>query len=153
MSTTIAVASDHGGYELKKAVISHLKKNGFEILDMGTISADESVDYPDFAVKVATYVRESSDHKGILICGTGIGMSIAANKSKGIRAALCHDEYTAEMAKRHNNANVLVLGGRILPPEKGAAIVDKWLGSAFDNDRHARRLEKIAAIEKQEDVN
>ncbi|MFA5928516.1 MAG: ribose 5-phosphate isomerase B [Candidatus Margulisiibacteriota bacterium] len=150
MPTRIAIGSDHGGYELKNALASHLKKIGVEVLDLGTMNAEGSVDYPDFAVKVAEYVNKDADNKGILICGTGIGMSIAANKIKGIRAALCHDEYTAEMAKRHNNANILVLGGRVLNAVQGAAIVDKWLGSEFDGDRHARRLEKIKAIEESQ---
>ncbi|MFC1595903.1 ribose 5-phosphate isomerase B [Candidatus Margulisiibacteriota bacterium] len=148
MSNRIVVASDHGGFELKKAIIAHLNKIGYEANDLGAINAQDSVDYPDFAIRVAEYVNNDEDNKGILICGTGIGMSIAANKIKGIRAALCHDEYTAEMAKRHNNANVLVLGGRVLTEEKGTAIVDKWLGSKFDGDRHMRRLEKIKAIEE-----
>ena len=142
----IAVGSDHGGLELKQAICNLLQQRGLGYADLGP--ADESsVDYPDFGVKVAKAVASGDCETGILICGTGIGMSIAANKVDGIRAALVHDPFTAQMAKEHNNANVLVLGGRVLSIELGCELVEVWLDSTFESGRHQKRLDKIHQIE------
>lgn len=145
----IAVGSDHGGLELKNAICEQLGQRGIEYVDMGTVS-DASVDYPDFGVKVAAAVADGTCERGILVCGTGIGMSIAANKVHGIRAALVHDPFTARMAKEHNDANVLVLGGRILSVEVGCELVGTWLDSDFEGGRHQARLDKIHRIESGE---
>jgi ribose 5-phosphate isomerase B len=143
----IAIASDHGGYHLKEEIKSILESLGIDYNDLGT-TGTESVDYPDYAVLVAKEVQLG--RRGILCCGTGIGMSITANKFKGVRAALCHDEYTAEMSRRHNDANILILGGRLEhPAEKIAAIVKKWLQTEYEGGRHQKRLEKIAQWEGQ----
>ena len=142
----IAVASDHGGLELKKAVIESLRSQNIDCRDFGTDDS-ASVDYPDFAEKVARSVASGEARAGILICGTGIGMSIAANKIPGIRAALAHDEFTAQMAAQHNNANVLALGGRVLSPDQGVRLVDVWLTSRYEGGRHDQRLEKITNLE------
>lgn len=144
----IAIGSDHGGLLLKKAVINYLKRRGVEALDAGTDS-DSSVDYPDFGVKVADMVVAGEVEAGILICGTGIGMSIAANKVNGIRAALVTDVFMARMAKEHNNANILVLGGRVLDEQKGCDLVGAWLDANFEGGRHQGRLDKITDIEKR----
>ena len=143
----IAIASDHGGYHLKEAIKSILSSLGVEYDDLGT-SGTESVDYPDYAALVAKAVQKGE--RGILCCGTGIGMSITANKVKGVRAALCHDEYTAEMSRRHNDSNILILGGRLdYPPEKIAAMVETWLKTDYEGGRHQKRLEKITEWEGQ----
>lgn len=142
----LAIGSDHGGYELKQAIIELLQEREVAYRDMGT-SGDESVDYPDFADKVARAVAAGEARAGILICGTGIGMSISANKRSGIRAALVHDSYTARMAREHNDANILVLGGRVLSSDLAKQIVAVWLDSDYEGGRHQRRLDKIAALE------
>lgn len=144
----IVVGSDHGGYELKQAVLEVLRQRGIDCADFGT-DGTESVDYPDFAAKVAGAVSNGEAASGVLICGTGIGMSISANKFPGVRAALVHDEFTAQMAKEHNNANILVMGGRVLTLEQGKSFVEIWLDTQFEGGRHQNRLDKIAAIEKQ----
>ncbi len=143
----IAVASDHGGLELKNAVVELLRQRGVECADYGTDDSS-SVDYPDFARKVAEAVSTGQVAQGILICGTGIGMSIAANKFAHVRAALVHDEFTAQMAREHNNANILVMGGRILSIEQGKRLVEVWLDNSFEGGRHQNRLDKIELIEK-----
>jgi len=145
----IVVGSDHGGLELKQAVIELLQARGLECVDYGTNGSD-SVDYPDFGAKVSHAVSRGDMEKGILICGTGIGMSIIANKFPGIRAALVHDEFTAQMSKEHNNANILVMGGRILSVEQGVKLVEIWLDTEFEGGRHQNRLLKIAAAEQAE---
>ena len=142
----IAIGSDHGGLELKQAICKLLQERGLAFSDLGTLN-DSSVDYPDFGVKVATAVATGECEMGVLICGTGIGMSIAANKVDGIRAALAHDPFTAQMAKEHNNANVLVLGGRVLSIDLGCKLVEIWLDSTFEGGRHQKRLDKIHQIE------
>jgi ribose 5-phosphate isomerase B len=142
-----AVGSDHGGLELKQAVCDLLTGRGLEFTDFGTHTSD-SVDYPDFGARVANAVSKGEAQAGILVCGTGIGMSITANKFPGIRAALVHDEFTAQMAKEHNNANILVMGGRILTVEQGVKLVEIWLDSTFEGGRHQNRLLKIAATEQ-----
>jgi len=144
----IAIGSDHGGYNLKMEIIKHLEKNGYEVKDFGTSSCD-SVDYPDIALPVAKAVISGECEKGILVCGTGIGISIAANKVPGIRAALCTDTYMARMAREHNNANVLALGGRVLGPGLALDIVKTFIETPFSGEeRHQRRIDKISSIEK-----
>jgi ribose 5-phosphate isomerase B len=139
----IAVGSDHGGFEFKEMIISFLRELGRDVDDVGCYSA-ESVDYPDFADKVCKKVQDGECERGILICGTGIGMSIAANRYRDIRAALCHEAYTARMSREHNNANVLCLGGRVLGPEIALDIVGTWVETAFAGGRHQRRLDKLS---------
>lgn len=142
------IASDHGGLELKEAVKGFLRERAIEVRDLGTLNGD-SVDYPDFGEKVARAVSRGEAEKGILICGTGIGMSIVANKFPGVRAALITDEFTARMSKEHNNANIVVMGGRVLTPEQACGMVGIWLDSVFEGGRHQRRLDKIAQIEEE----
>lgn len=142
----IAIGCDHGGFELKNHVINHLKEKGIEYKDYGTYS-EESVDYPDCAKPVCEAIQNGEAENGILICGTGIGISIAANKYKGIRAALCGDVYSAKMTKEHNNANIICMGGRVLGRELAFMIVDAWLEAEFAGGRHADRIAKIHAVE------
>lgn len=142
----IAIGSDHGGLQLKDAVINYLLSRGLTVDDLGTNNED-SVDYPDFGARVANAVSSQIIAKGILICGTGIGMSITANKFPGIRAALVWDDFTAQMAKEHNDANILVLGGRVLTIEDACRMVGVWLDTAFAGGRHQGRLDKITQIE------
>jgi len=144
---TAVIGSDHAGFELKERIKEHLKQIGYEVVDEGTSSSD-SVDYPDFAAKTASESLKRAC-VGIVICGTGIGASIAANKVKGIRAALCHDGYTAIYARRHNNANVLALGGRVIGVDLAIQIVDLFLGTEFDGGRHQRRIDKISKLEEK----
>lgn len=148
----IALGADHAGYELKDQIKQHLQSKGIEVQDEGT-SSPESVDYPDFAAKVALDVQRRRAELGILVCGSGIGMAIAANKVAGIRAANVSSEYEAQMSREHNNANVLALGARIVKPEVALGIVDKWLATGFAGGRHERRVEKITDIEKQQDAS
>jgi len=147
----IALGADHAGYELKDQIKQHLQQRLIDVLDEGTSSPD-SVDYPDYARAVAHDVSERRADWGILVCGSGIGMAIAANKVDGIRAANVSSEYEAQMSREHNNANVLALGARILKPDEALRIVDQWLATQFAGGRHERRVEKIAAIEKEVDV-
>lgn len=144
----MVIASDHGGLELKDAIYKCLESRGLSVRDFGTDNGD-SVDYPDFGEKVARAVSSGEAERGILICGTGIGMSIVANKFPGVRAALVNDPFTARMAKEHNNANVLVMGGRVITPEIACHLVEIWLDSEFEGDRHQRRLDKISRIEDE----
>jgi len=139
----IAIGCDHGGYELKKEIIGYLEKEGFDYKDFGTDS-DNAVDYPDIAKPVAQAVIAGEADKGILICGTGIGISIAANKIKGIRAALVHDVFSAEATRLHNDANVLCMGGRVVAGGLAIKITDTFLNTEFSGaERHARRVSKI----------
>lgn len=139
----IAIGSDHGGYELKQEIMAHLKERNIEYIDCGSYSKD-SCDYPDYAKKVAEAITSKQAEYGILICGTGIGISIAANKIKGIRAALCHDCFSAEATKLHNDANVLAMGARVVGPGLALKIVDTFIDTPFSNDeRHIRRINKI----------
>ena len=135
----IAVGSDHGGYALKQEVVRYLAGGGHEVNDVGVVSED-SVDYPDFAERVCVEVEEGRSTRGILICGTGIGMSMAANRHRQIRAALCHEAFTARMSRKHNDANVLCLGGRVLGPSLALDIVQVWLETEFAGGRHLRRI-------------
>ncbi len=139
---TIALASDHAGFPLKEKIKTYLEQHGIAIEDFGTFKSD-SVDYPDYGVLAARAVAKEKADRGILICGTGIGMSIVANKVRGIRAALCTSIEMAEMSRRHNNANILVMGGRLIDHELALKVVDVWLSSPFDGDRHLKRITKI----------
>lgn len=144
----IVLGSDHGGFELKEAIKALLFERSIDVEDLGTDNGD-SVDYPDFGERVARKVSHGEAEKGVLVCGTGIGMSIVANKFPGVRAALVADPYTAKMAKQHNNANILVLGGRVIDENEAREMVETWLDSDFEGGRHQARLDKITAIEKE----
>lgn len=144
----IIIGSDHGGLTLKTALSNYLNRRGIQVADAGTDS-DASVDYPVFGLKVAENVADGSADLGILVCGTGIGMSIAANKIPGIRAALVTEVFMAKMAKEHNNANILVLGGRVLDEQKACDLVGAWLDAEFEGGRHQNRLNMITEIEKK----
>jgi ribose 5-phosphate isomerase B len=138
--------SDHAGRELKDILVSHARAQGYPVTDLGTDS-DVSVDYPDYAQKVGESVLSNAGSLGVLVCGTGIGMSIAANKLHGIRAALLYNEETARLARRHNNANIVTMGGREVPPGQAVQWLDAFLSSAFEDGRHSRRLDKVAHLE------
>ncbi len=138
----IALAADHGGFKLKAFIYNELTSAGHSVEDLGTHTA-ESIDYPDIATLVTDRVLSGEAERGILICGTGIGMSMAANRLPGIRAALCHDEYTARMSRAHNDANVLTLGERVLGEGLVKAILEVWLTTAFEGGRHAKRIGKL----------
>lgn len=144
----IALGSDHRGYDTKSRIAERLRHDGHEVIDHGT-NGEESVDYPDFAAAVAHSVAGGEAERGILICGTGLGMCIAANKVAGVRAAPCHDALTAEMSRRHNDANVLCLSSDMLGDRVIGSMVATWLETKFEGGRHARRLEKIAELEKE----
>lgn len=144
----IAIGCDHAGFLLKEELKAYLQALGHEVEDMGTHSL-ESVDYPDYARQVAEAVAQGKVERGIVICGTGIGSSIVANKVPGVRAALCHESYTARMSREHNDSNVLALGGRVLGVELAKEIVQVWLASEFQGGRHALRVEKIRTIERE----
>ncbi|MBN1853719.1 MAG: ribose 5-phosphate isomerase B [Pirellulales bacterium] len=143
----IAVGSDHRGYLLKEKVAALLTSAGHEVINAGTMGPD-SVDYPDYATIVAKQVSEGITERGILVCGTGIGMAITANKFPGVRAASCTDEVSAEISRRHNNLNVLCLAGDMLSIRQAERIVNIWLSTEFEGGRHERRIEKIHQIEK-----
>ncbi len=142
----IGIGSDHGGYELKEHIKEFLEEENIDYIDYGT-NSNESVDYPDYGKKVGEAIMAGEVERGIVICGTGIGISIAANKVKGIRCALCGDTYSARMSMEHNNANALALGGRVLGRDLAKEIVSVWLKSEFLGGRHARRVDKITEIE------
>lgn len=144
----IALACDHGGYPLMQAVKAHLDELNIDYKDFGTYS-ENSCDYPDYAAPAARAVASGECNLGILICGTGIGISIAANKINGIRAALCSDCFSAEMTRRHNNANILAMGARVLGEGLALKIVDTFLNTPFDGGRHQRRIDKITALESE----
>ncbi len=138
----IAIASDHGGYEMKKALVEYFIKQGLNITDLGTNTTD-SVDYPDYADKMAKHILAKESDFGILICGTGVGISIAANRHKGIRAALIYNEFVAQMAKAHNNANIIVFGGRTMNIEDVKKYCDIFINTTFEGGRHQNRLNKL----------
>jgi ribose 5-phosphate isomerase B len=142
VSDTIALAADHGGFELKQLLVQHLREKGIDVLDLGTNSLD-SVDYPDMVVPLTDAIRAGRARWGLLMCGTGIGISIAANRNLDIRAALCHDVTTARFARQHNDANVLVLGGRTTGVEVAKDCLDVFLTTTFEGGRHARRVAKL----------
>lgn len=143
----IAMGSDHGGFKLKNEIIKHLENIGYKIKDFG-VHNEQSVDYPDYGKAVAEAVASGEYAKGIVVCGTGIGISIAANKVVGIRAALCTDPYMAKMSREHNNSNILALGERVIGYGLALEIVDTWLSTNFAEGRHKIRVDKITAIEK-----
>ena len=143
----ISIGSDHRGYHLKSRLVTLLRSLGHDVTDEGTESA-ESVDYPDFAARVARKVSDHEVGRGILICGTGIGMTIAANKFPGVRAAPCYDELTAELSRRHNDLNVLCLSADMLSDRLADRLVETWLTTEFEGGRHARRVEKICAFDE-----
>ncbi len=138
----IALAADHGGYQMKNLIAQNLKNQGFEIEDLGT-NSEESVDYPDFAQCVVQEILSQKAELGILVCGTGIGISIAANRHKGIRAALLYDDYVAQVAREHNNANILCFGGRTMKIEDVMRRIDIFLNAKYEGGRHDRRLCKL----------
>jgi ribose 5-phosphate isomerase B len=142
MPDTVAIAADHGGFELKSALVPVLQALGFAVLDLGTSSSD-SVDYPEFADAVAAALKDGRAGRGVLICGTGIGISIAANRHAGVRAAPCHDGLTARLARQHNDANVLALGGRLIGIETAKDCLANFLRTPFEGGRHARRVAKL----------
>ncbi len=144
----IALAADHAGYSLKKALVVYLKNQKNEVLDLGVHEA-VSVDYPDYAEQVALAVSGGKADLGILICGTGQGMAISANKIAGVRAAVVSDLYSARMAKEHNNANILALGARVLDASKAIRLVKAWMDARFKGARHQQRLDKISLLEKK----
>ncbi len=158
----IALGADHAGYRLKEEIVEHLKEgnhkkgnhkdrpySGYEIMDCGTNNSEDPVDYPDFGIKVAQAVRDGICRYGILICGTGVGMSITANKIHGIRAALCHTSQMAELCREHNDANILVLGARIIETHIAIEMVDIFLTTDFAGGRHERRIRKITQLEME----
>jgi len=144
----IAIGNDHGGFSLAEIIIAKFQKDGIAYKHFGAYSA-ESCDYPDFAKPVCEAVISGECEKGILVCGTGIGMSMAANKINGIRAALCSEEYSAEMTRRHNDANILCLGARVTGDELALSIIKKFLSTEFEGGRHARRVEKVMNLESK----
>ena len=144
----IALACDHGGLNLKNAVIEYLKENGYDFVDYGTNSTD-SCDYPDFALPAAEAVAAKKCDRGIIICSTGIGVSIVANKVPGVRCAHCHDSYCAEFTRRHNDANVLAMGEKVVGTGYALKIVETFLNTQFEGGRHQRRVDKITEIEKK----
>ncbi|MDD2215415.1 MAG: ribose 5-phosphate isomerase B [Eubacteriales bacterium] len=141
----LAIAADHGGFELKEQIKEHLIKRDIEVVDLGTHDC-QSVDYPTFGKACGEEVASGRVERGIVCCGTGVGISIAANKVKGIRCALATNVFMAEMAKRHNNANILALGGRVLSPEEAIVMVDAWLDNKFEGGRHQRRVDMLDQI-------
>ncbi len=147
----IAVASDHAGYRLKERVTPILERAGHEVLDVGTNSED-STDYPRFAAEAARLVAGGEAERAVLVCGSGVGVSIVANKVNGVRAVNAHDPEEAEMSRRHNDANVLALAGRALGPEDAREIVERFLATEFEGGRHERRVEQIASVERGEEL-
>ena len=145
----IAIASDHGGFALKQELMAQLEKDGIAFEDLGTYT-EESCDYPAYAEKVGRGVAAGIYEKGILVCGTGIGMSMAANKIRGVRCALCSDCFSAEMTRRHNDSNVLALGGRVLGAELAKRIMKLFLTTPFEGGRHQRRVDQMMALEAQD---
>ncbi len=145
----IALGSDHGGINLKSAIKSHLEKKGYEVKDFGTYTK-ESCDYPDISRSVGNEVAKGNYPFGILICGTGIGIGIAANKINGVRAALCHDTFSAHATREHNNANILTMGERVIGESLALDIVDIFLETEFEGGRHQKRIDKITSLETNE---
>ena len=138
----ISIASDHGGFNLKEDISLFLNQLGFEVNDLGP-SNSNAVDYPDYGISIATYISDNIDTRGIVICGTGVGMSIVVNRFPGIRGALCSDIYTAKLSREHNDSNLLVMGGRVVGVGLAREIVQVWLNTPFEGGRHIKRIEKI----------
>lgn len=145
---TIAIASDHAGREMKEDLKEFLESIDVDVVDMG-VNDDKSVDYPDYGIPLAEKVSKGEVPRGVLVCGTGIGMSILANKFKGVRAALVNDVFTARMAKEHNNANILVIGGRVVGKGLAREMLKTWIDAKFEGGRHQSRLDKITELEKK----
>ena len=143
----IAIGSDHGGFALKQEIMKHLEERKLEYIDFGTYSSD-SCDYPQYGAAVGRAVASGSCERGMLICGTGIGISISANKIHGVRAALCGDCFSAEMTRRHNDANIVALGARVVGPGLALKIVDTFLDTPFEGGRHERRVQQMMALEE-----
>jgi len=143
----IAIASDHGGYDLKVSIVLLLKELGYEVDDMGPQSSN-SVDYPDYGIRLAKVVAKDKVPRGIVICGTGIGMSIVVNRFPGIRGTLCADLYTAKLSREHNDSNILIMGGRVVGYDLAKEIVKTWLNTPFEGGRHQKRLDKITEFDK-----
>lgn len=146
----VVLASDHAGVELKAEIVALIQEQGYSFEDFGPHVATTSVDYPDYAAKVATHIQQHPDDLGIVICGTGIGISIATNKHKGIRCALCHDCYSARVTREHNNSNVLAMGARVIGIDLAKEIVTAFLGAEFEGGRHQNRIDKITKIEEEQ---
>lgn len=142
VKTTISIASDHAGFDLKQVLMGHLQEQGYEVIDLGTDGTD-SVDYPDFAHKLAENIKDRRSEKGVLVCGSGIGISIAANRHTEVRAALVHDALGAKMCRQHNDANVIAFGGRMIGQDVALDCLETFLKTEFEGGRHARRVEKI----------
>ena len=147
----IGIASDHAGFELKVNIVLLLSEQGYEVNDMGPANSD-SVDYPDYAISVAQALTTNKVSRGIVICGTGIGMSIVVNRFPGIRGTLCSDVYTAKMCRQHNNSNILIMGGRVVDHDLAKEIVKVWLNTPFEGGRHQKRLDKITQFEKSNKI-
>lgn len=145
----IAIGCDHGGLDIKNAIVAYLESAGVEYKDFGTYTAD-SVDYPEYAYKVATAVSKGECEKGIICCGTGIGVAIVANKVKGVRAATVTNEFCAEMTRRHNDSNIITMGGRVIDADTAVRLAEIFLNTPFDGDRHTRRVDMISQIENGE---
>ncbi len=144
----IVIGCDHGGFEHKNAIVEHLTERGFQVTDLG-IKELKSVDYPEIALKIAESVANKENELGILVCGTGIGMSLAANKVKGIRAAVCSDHFSAKYTRLHNNANILCLGGRVIGIGTALELVDLFVDTEFEGGRHQKRIDMITKIENR----
>lgn len=147
----IAVASDHGGFDLKKDVIGLLMELGYKVNDMGPENSN-SVDYPDYGISLARAVADKNVSRGIVICGTGIGMSIVVNRFPGIRGTLCSDVYTAKLCREHNDSNILIMGGRVVGHGLAREIVKVWLGTPFEGGRHQKRLDKITQFDESNKI-
>ncbi|MFQ5450461.1 MAG: ribose 5-phosphate isomerase B [Nitrospinaceae bacterium] len=144
----LAIASDHAGFDLKESVITYLHHEGVGVKDLGPLNSD-SVDYPDYGIALAQSILESKVERGIVICGTGVGMSIVVNRFPGIRGTLCSDVYTAKMCREHNDSNILIMGGRVIGKGLAQEIVKTWLDTPFEGGRHQKRLEKIEEIDRK----
>ncbi len=147
----IGIGNDHSAVEMKKEVTEYLEKKGFEVINYGT-DKEESCNYPEYAERVGRDVAAGKVDLGILICGTGVGMSLAANKVKGVRAVVCSEPYSARLSRQHNNANVLALGARVIGTEMAKMIIDEWLGAEFMGGRHQTRVDMIMAIEERNEA-
>ena len=147
----ISIASDHGGFSLKLDIVSFLNELGYEVKDMGPKN-QKSVDYPDYGIRIAQVVTQNTGSRGILICGTGIGMSIVVNRFPGIRGTLCSDLYTAKLCREHNDSNILIMGGRIVGHGLAREIVSVWLNTPFDGGRHQKRLDIINQLDKSNKI-
>ena len=146
----VVIGSDHAGYDQKERLKAHLSERGYDVVDVGTASGAESVDYPDFAIAASRIVAHGDAELGVLVCGTGIGMSIAANKVRGVRAANITSVEFARLAREHNNANVVTLSARLIPVQENEQIVDVFLSTSFAGGRHGDRVDKITAVELEE---